>query len=31
MGFDPSTTKPEIDFPEDAAPADLRRRGPQGG
>src|SRR6476660_2950168 len=23
MGFDPSTTKPEIDFPEGAAPADL--------
>lgn len=23
MGFDPSTTKPEIDFPGDAAPADL--------
>jgi len=23
MGFDPSTTKPEIDFPGDVAPADL--------
>lgn len=23
MAFDPSTTKPEIDFPGDAAPADL--------
>ena len=23
MGFDPSTTKPEIDFPGDAAPSDL--------
>jgi peptidylprolyl isomerase len=23
MGFDPSTTKPEIDFPGDSAPADL--------
>ena len=23
MGFDPSTTKPEIDFPGDTAPADL--------
>lgn len=23
MGFDPSTTKPEIDFPEGAAPTDL--------
>ena len=23
MGFDPSTTKPEIDFPGDAPPADL--------
>jgi len=23
MGFDPSTTKPEIDFPGDAAPTDL--------
>jgi peptidylprolyl isomerase len=23
MGFDPKTTKPEIDFPGDAAPADL--------
>src|ERR1035437_7044746 len=23
MGFDPSTTKPEIDFPGDSAPTDL--------
>lgn len=23
MGFDPNTTKPEIDFPDGAAPADL--------
>jgi peptidylprolyl isomerase len=23
MGFDPSTTKPEIDFPGDAVPSDL--------